>query len=97
MTKKQLDSLSSITGGSNFVSRLNSDKRNINSKTGLGIHYFVSKHDFYFEPLGYVMGGRAVLDLSSMLFIKSERFAPLCNSEILFHKTSNNRILRSSN
>ena len=30
--KKQLDSLSSITGGSNFVSALNSEKRNINSK-----------------------------------------------------------------
>ena len=70
-------------------------------KGSLRIHYFISKHDCYFEPLGYVMGGWAVLDLSSILFIKSElhcrRFAPLCNSEILFHKISDNRILRSSN
>ena len=40
------------------------------------------------------MGGWAVLDLSSTLFIKSEphcgRLAPLCNSEILFHKISDN-------
>ena len=83
--KKQLDSLSSITGGSNFVSALNSEKRNINSKKtipkhrsqyyqyewhlaisleilpekeSLGIHYFISKHHCYFEPLGYVMGGQ---------------------------------------
>ena len=49
-------------------------------KGSLGIHYFISKHDSYFEPLGYMMGGWAVLDLSSILFIKSERhcrrFAP---------------------
>ena len=47
------------------------------------------------------MGGLAVLDLTSILFIKSElycrRFAALCNYEILFHKISDNRILRSSN
>ena len=47
------------------------------------------------------MGGWEVLDLSSILFIKSElrcrRFAPLSNSEILIHKISDNRILRSSN
>ena len=46
------------------------------------------------------MGGW-VLDLSSILFIKSELhcrfFAPLSNSEILFHKISDNQILRSSN
>ena len=30
--KKQLDSLSSITGDSNFVSALNDEKKNINSK-----------------------------------------------------------------
>ena len=70
-------------------------------KGSLGIHYFISKHNCYFEPLGYVMGIWAVLDLSSILFIKSEqhcrRFAPLCNSEILYHKISDNRILRSSN
>ena len=30
--KKQLDSLSSITGGNNFVSALNSEKKNINLK-----------------------------------------------------------------
>ena len=67
----------------------------------LGIHYFTSKHDCYVEPLGYVMGGWAVLDLSSILFIKLElhcgHFAPLWNSEILFHEISDNRILRSSN
>ena len=28
--KKQLDSLSSLTGGSNFVSALNGEKRNVN-------------------------------------------------------------------
>ena len=84
--KKQLDILSSITGGSNFVSALNGEKRNINSKKKkhtktlitvlsgwmassyispqilpekgiLGIHYFTSTHNCYFEPLGYVMGG----------------------------------------
>ena len=63
-------------------------------KGSLGIHYFISRHDCYFEPLGYVIGGWAVLDLSSILCIKSElhyrRFALLCNSEILFHKTSDN-------
>ena len=67
----------------------------------LGIHYFISKHDCYFEPVGYVLGGWAVLDLSSILFLKSKlycrRFAPLCNCEILFHKISDNRIIRSSN
>ena len=111
--KKQLDSLSSITGGSNFVSALNNEKTNINSKKTMlkhrsqyyqyewhlethlekvssGIHYFISKHYCYFEPFGYVMVGWAVLDLSSILFIKLElhcrRFAPLCNSKILFHK-----------
>ena len=70
-------------------------------KGSLGIHYFISKHDCYFEPLGYVMGGWTVLDLPSISFIKSElhcrSFAPLCNSEILFHKISDNPILRSSN
>ena len=70
------------------------------AKGGLGIHYFISKHDCYFEPLGYVMGVWAVLEIY-YLFIKSElycrRFAPLCNSEIVFHKISDNRILRSSN
>ena len=63
-------------------------------KGSLGIHYFISRHDCYFEPLGYVIGGWAVLDLSSILCIKSELhcrpFALLCNSEILFHKTSDN-------
>ena len=39
-------------------------------KGSLGIHYFISRHDCYFEPLGYVIGGWAVLDLSSILFIK---------------------------
>ena len=70
-------------------------------KGSLGIHYFISKHDCYFEPLGYVIGRWTVLDLSSILFIKSEpncrSFAPLCKSEILFHKISDNRVLRSSN
>ena len=70
-------------------------------KGSLGIHYFISKHYCYFEPLAYIMGGWVVLDLSSILFIKSELhcrcFASLCNSEILFHKISDNRILRSSN
>ena len=70
-------------------------------KGSLGIHYFISKHDCFFEPLGYVMGGWVVLSLFSILFIKSELhcrcFVPLCNSEILFRKISNNRILRSSN
>ena len=64
-------------------------------KGGLGIHYFISKHDWFLEPLGYVMGGWAVLDLHSISFIKSElhcrSFVPLCNSEILFHKISDNR------
>ena len=40
-------------------------------KGSLGIHYFISKHDCCFEPLGYVMGGWAVLDVSSTLFIKT--------------------------
>ena len=70
-------------------------------KGSLGIHYFVSKHNCYFEPLGYVMGGWAVLDLASILFIKSQlhrrHFANICNSETLFHKISDNRILRSLN
>ena len=70
-------------------------------KRSLEIHYFISKHDCYFEPLEYVMGGWAVLNLSSIVFIKSElhyrHFAPLCSSEILFHKISDNRILRPSN
>ena len=35
-------------------------------KGSLGIHCFISKHDYYFEPLGYVMGGWAILDLSSI-------------------------------
>ena len=26
-------------------------------KGSLGIHYFISKRDCYFQPLGYVMGG----------------------------------------
>ena len=69
-------------------------------KESLRIHYFISKHDCYFEPSEYAMGCWVVLDLSSILFIKSElhcrRFAPLCNSEILFYKISDNRILRSS-
>ena len=76
----------------------------ISPQTGsspLGTHYFISKHDCYFEPLGYVMGGWEILDLSSILFIKSKlycrRFALLCNSEILFYKISDNRILRFSN
>ena len=72
----------------------------LQEKGSLGVHYFISKYDFYFELLGYVMGGW-VLDLSSILFIKSELhcrfFAPLPNSEILFHKISDNQILRSSN
>ena len=72
----------------------------LQEKRSLGVHYFISKYDFYFELLGYVMGGW-VLDLSSILFIKSELhcrlFAPLSNSEILFHKISDNQILRSSN
>ena len=58
-------------------------------KGRLGIHYF----DCYFEPSGYVMGWWAVLDLSSIFFIKSKlhcrRFATLCNSKTsLFHKIS---------
>ena len=57
-------------------------------KGSLGTHYFISKNDCYFEPLGYVKGGWAVLDLFSILFIKSELR--------LFHKISDNRILRSS-
>ena len=52
-------------------------------KGSLGIHYFISKHNCYFEPLGYVIGGWAVLDPTLILFIKSElhcrRFAPLYN------------------
>ena len=31
-------------------------------KGSLEIHYFISKHDCYFEPLEYVMGGWAVLN-----------------------------------
>ena len=68
-------------------------------------HYFF--FDVFFSLKVYkhlsavVMGGWAVLDLSSILFINSElhctSFAPLCNSEILFNKISENRILRSSN
>ena len=54
-------------------------------KGSLGIHFFISKHDCCLEPLGYVMGEWEVLDLPSILFIKSElhcrRFGPLCNSE----------------
>ena len=73
----------------------------LSEKGSLGINYFISKHDCYFEPLGYVMGGWAVLDLSSILFIKSglhcRRFAFLSNSEILFHKISDNRIMCSLN
>ena len=57
-------------------------------KESLGIHYFILKNDCYFEPLGYVMGGCVVLDLSSILFINPElhctRFALLCNSEIIY-------------
>ena len=38
------------------------------------------------------MGGWAVLDLTSILFIKSKlqcgRFAPFCNFEVSFHKIS---------
>ena len=63
-------------------------------KGSLGIHYFILKHDCFFELLGYVMGGWPVLDFSSILSIKPEllcrRFALLCNSEILFHKISDN-------
>ena len=126
--KKQLDSLPSINGGSNFVSVLNGEKRIINSKNStrtnitvlsewmtysyislqmlpekgsLGIHYFISKHGCYFEPLRYVISGWAVLDIFSNLLIKSDlhsrRFASLCNSDILFHKISDNPILHSSN
>ena len=69
-------------------------------KGNLGIHFFLSKHDCYFEPLGYVMGRWAVLNFSSILFKELELhcgyFVPLCNFEVLFHKISNNRILRSS-
>ena len=80
--KEQLDMLSSITGSSNFVSGLNGEKRNTNSKKkkklitelsgwvassyissqilpekgSSGIHYFISKHNCYFEPFEYVMG-----------------------------------------
>ena len=47
------------------------------------------------------MGRWAVLDLAAVLFIKSELhcrlFANICNSETLFHKISDNRILRSLN
>ena len=89
--KKQLDSLSSITGGSSFVWELNSEERNINSKTKkiipkhrsqyyqyewhlaislqifpergvLRIHYFISIHDCYFEPLGWVGSIRSFFD-----------------------------------
>ena len=70
-------------------------------KGSLGIHYFISKHGCYFEPLRYVISGWAVLDLFSNLLIKSDlhcrQFASLCNSDILFHKISDNRILHSSN
>ena len=73
----------------------------IPEKGSLGIHCFISKHDGYLEPLGYVMGGWAVLDHFSILFIKSElhsrRFVPLCKSEFLFRKISDNRILPSLN
>ena len=52
-------------------------------KGSLGIHYFISKHDCFFEPLVYVMGEWVVLGLFLILFIKSELhcrcFAPLCN------------------
>ena len=44
-------------------------------KGSLGIHYFISKHDYYFEPLGYVMDGWAVLDLSSILFLSQKYIA----------------------
>ena len=40
-------------------------------KGSLGIHYFISKHDCYSELLRYVMGGWAVLDHPSILYIKS--------------------------
>ena len=70
-------------------------------KGSLGIHYFISKHGCYFEPLRYVISGWAVLDIFSNLLIKSDlhsrRFASLCNSDILFHKISDNPILHSSN
>ena len=60
----------------------------------LGIHFFISQDECYFEPLGYVMGGLVILDLFSILFSKPElycgRFAPLCHSEILLHKVSDN-------
>ena len=72
----------------------------IPEKGSLRIHCFISKHDGYLKPLGYVMGGWAFLDLSLILFIKSElhsrRFPPLCKSEFLFRKISDNRILPSS-
>ena len=60
-------------------------------KGSLRIYYFILKHDCCFQPLGYLMDGKAVLDLSSALFIKSElhcrRFAPLWNSEFYFIKS----------
>ena len=73
----------------------------LSDKGSLEIDYFTSKHDCYFELLGYIMCGCVVLNLSAILFIKSEllcrHFESLCNSEILFHKISDNRILHSSN
>ena len=47
------------------------------------------------------VGEWAVLDLDLFLFIKSElqggRFAPFCNSSILFHKISVDLMLNSPN
>ena len=67
--KKQLDSQSSIIGGSNFVSALKKKKKKkkkkilqiLPEKGSSKTHYFISKHDCYFESLGYVMGKWAVL------------------------------------
>ena len=119
--KKQLDSFSSIAGGSNFshhlVSALNGEKRNINTNKKnilkLRSQYYQDEWHLattsnsprerkfrnsllYFKiwlllSTFRVCNGRwAVLDLSSILFIKSElhctRFTPLCNSEILWNK-----------
>ena len=60
-------------------------------KGRLGIHFFISKHDCYFERVGYIMGGWAALDLSSILFkvpeIHCGCFAPLYSSDVHFIKS----------
>ena len=64
--KKLITELSGWVASSYISSQILPEKGNS------GIHYFISKHNCYFEPFKYVMGEWAVLDLSSILFIKSE-------------------------